>query len=225
MIDNIPEQERAPRLHAARLPTSEIDGFLHALDACDAGVAPAAPLDEEAASLRAACGRARTLLAEMPPRSQRDAGQKRAGETLVHLSAAATRDFFRRHAVPLYADITAGGTRSLRVDDLLWEAAARLPGILPSEAELEEERRSMQQDKDGLEITQGLFVSQVMSDRACGAGCSAPASISPASTRANRAISRSCIGTSGCIAGMAKQAESERRRWRAVVEASGASAQ
>ena len=64
MIDNIPKEERAPRLHAARLPTSEIDGCLHALDACDAGVAPAAPLDEEAASLRAACVRARALLPE-----------------------------------------------------------------------------------------------------------------------------------------------------------------
>ncbi len=168
MIDIISKQERAPRLHAAHLPPEEIDEFLHALDACHASTAPAAPLDEEAAALRAACERARILLAEMPPRSQRDAAQKRAGETLVHLSAAATRDFFRRHAVALYADITAGGTRSLRVDDLLWEAAARLPGILPSEAELEEERRSMQQDKDGLEIPQGLFVSQVMSDRASG---------------------------------------------------------
>ena len=162
MIDTISRQERAPRLHAARLPPSEIDEFLDAFDACHAGTAPAAPLDEEAAALRAACDRARILLAEMPPRSQRDAAQKCAGETLVHLSAAATRDFFRRHAVALYADITAGGTRSLRVDDLLWEAAARLPGILPSETELEEERRSMQQDKDGLEIPQGLFVSQVL---------------------------------------------------------------
>ena len=65
MIDTISRQERAPRLHAARLPPSEIDEFLDALDACHTGTAPAAPLDEEAAALHAACERARILLPEI----------------------------------------------------------------------------------------------------------------------------------------------------------------
>ena len=104
MIDNIPEQERAPRLHAARLPTSEIDEFLHALDACDAGVAPAAPLDEEAASLRAACGRARTLLEALPP----PAGTRRARVERAVLSALSVLgrdvDAANRHLEAALAD-------------------------------------------------------------------------------------------------------------------------
>lgn len=168
MIDVIPEQERDSRLRAAGLPAPSVGEFLHALDACRACGASVAPLGGEAASLRAVYGRARALLAEMPMRSRRDAAQKRAGEALVHLAAAAARDFFRRHAVAIYADITTRGARSLRVEDLLREAATRLPGVLPSEGELEEERRSMQQDKDGLEIPQGLFISQVLSHRASG---------------------------------------------------------
>ncbi|WP_458098074.1 enoyl-CoA hydratase/isomerase family protein [Roseomonas sp. WA12] len=119
-------------------------------------------------SLQALYRTARALLAEMPLRSQRNAEQKAAGEALTHVAAAAARDFFNRHATQIYAELTSGGARPLRVDELLWGAAARLPGILPSEAELAGESRLLQQDKDGLEIPQGLFISAVMSDRACG---------------------------------------------------------
>ncbi|MES2186595.1 MAG: enoyl-CoA hydratase/isomerase family protein [Pseudomonadota bacterium] len=167
MIDDIPFHERAGRLEAGGLPAPASAAFLQALQTCETTTRPG-PLEEDAARLRGAVQQARALLARLPLRSQRDAAQKRAGHTLVHLAAAAARGFFRMHAVALYADITAGGSRSLRVDDLLWEAAARLPGILPSAAELEEESRHMQKDKDGLEIPQGLFLSQLMSDRPTG---------------------------------------------------------
>ncbi|WP_424135778.1 enoyl-CoA hydratase/isomerase family protein [Roseomonas chloroacetimidivorans] len=168
MIDVIPVQDRAGRLCAAGLSASGLEAFLHALDRCAQNTSAAASLQDDAAALRLVYARARSLLAEMPLRSQRNPAQKGGGEALVHLAAAAARDFFRRHAVGLYADITDGGSRSLRVDDLLREAAARLPGILPTEAELAEESQLMQQDKDGMEIPQGLFISQVMSDRASG---------------------------------------------------------
>jgi thioesterase DpgC len=94
--------------------------------------------------------------------------QKAAGEAVVHLTADAAWRFFRQHAVPMYRDLTQQGARSLRVDALLWEAASRWPDILPSKAELAAEGERMQADKDGLEIHQGLFVSQIMSDPQAG---------------------------------------------------------
>jgi thioesterase DpgC len=168
MIESIPTEEQANRLRVAALPAPEVDECLCAFDRCDTARSAPSKLEDDAGLVRAACARARDLLARMPLRSQRDAAQKRAGETLVHLCAAAVRDLFRRYATLLFARITDEGRRSLRVDDLLWEAAALLPGILPSQAELANEATRMQKDKDGLEIPQGLFVSQVMSDRACG---------------------------------------------------------
>jgi thioesterase DpgC len=165
VIEHIPLHDGAHLLEAADLPPAEVAELLQRLSACGA---PATTRQDHAGLLRAAMDGSRALLAHMPIRSQRNPVQKRAGEALMHLCAAAAAEFFRRHAAALYAEITEGGTRPLRVDELLWEAAARLPGILPSPAELEEECRLMQQDKDGLEIPQGLFVSQVMSDRACG---------------------------------------------------------
>ncbi|WP_128943842.1 hypothetical protein [Bradyrhizobium zhanjiangense] len=68
----------------------------------------------------------------------------------------------------MYRELTCEGTQSLRVDALLWAATARWPDILSSQAELATESERVQADKDGLEIHQGLFVSQIMADAQTG---------------------------------------------------------
>jgi thioesterase DpgC len=156
---SIPREQHSPVL-AAALPRAETEAFLVIRDQ---GVATLA-----AADLRAAIRSGRALLARLPLRSQRTPMQKAAGEAIVHLTADAAWRFFRRHAVPMYRDLTREGTRSIRVDALLWEAAARWPDILPTQAELVAESDRVQADKDGLEIHQGLFVSQVMANPQTG---------------------------------------------------------
>src|SRR5262245_61315864 len=112
----------------AALPRAETDIFLVARDHAVATLA--------AGDLRAAILSGRSLLAQLPLRSQRTPAQKKAGEAIVHLTADAAWRFFRRHAVSMYREITCEGARSLRVDELLWEAAARWPDILPTQPEL-----------------------------------------------------------------------------------------
>jgi thioesterase DpgC len=155
----IPREQQAPVL-AAALPRAEAEAFLALRDRSLAG------LTED--DLRAAVRGGRALLAQLPLRSRRTPVQKAAGEAVVHLTADAAWRFFRRHAVPMYRDLTQEGARSMRVDALLWEAAARWPDILPSQSELAAEGERMQADKDGLEIHQGLFVSQIMSNPPTG---------------------------------------------------------
>ncbi len=156
---SIPREQHSPVI-AAALPRTETEAFLVARDHAIATLA--------AADLRAAVRDGRALLARLPLRSQRTPVQKAAGEAIVHLTADAAWRFFRRHAVPMYRELTRDGTRSIRVDALLWEAAARWPDILPAQAELIAESDRMQADKDGLEIHQGLFVSQVMANPQTG---------------------------------------------------------
>jgi thioesterase DpgC len=156
---SIPREQHFPVL-AAALPRAETEAFLVMRDRSAATLA--------AAELRAAIRSGRALLAQLPLRSQRTPVQKAAGEAIVHLTADTTWRFFRRHAVSIYRDITREGARSLRVDALLWEAAARWPDILPAEAELVAESDHMQADKDGLEIHQGLFISQILADPQTG---------------------------------------------------------
>jgi thioesterase DpgC len=167
MIDEIPEQERSGRLLRAGLAESDVQSFVRELDALRAA-AGAASLPGDAAGLGQLCRRGRELLARLPPKSKRSVNEKAAGHALVHLLAAAVWRFFRAYRTPIYAALTSGCTRALRLEELAWAGAELLPGILPSQAELAAESRQLQMDKDGLEIHQGLFFSQLLSDRDIG---------------------------------------------------------
>ena len=169
MIDAIPEQERRSRLLRVGLAESDVDSFLRDLDAAGAAAAGgAASLPGDATRLGQVCRRGRELLARMPRKSLRNTNEKTAGHVLVHLLAAAVWRFFRAYRAPIYDALTAARTRALRLEELAWAGAALLPGILPSQAELAEESLLLQMDKDGLEIHQGLFFGQLLSDRDIG---------------------------------------------------------
>jgi thioesterase DpgC len=68
----------------------------------------------------------------------------------------------------LYEEITDGLRRPVRVAELVYEAAARSPGVLPTREQIAAERELLQKDKRGLEIAQGEFVARVLADQACG---------------------------------------------------------
>jgi thioesterase DpgC len=56
-----------------------------------------------------------------------------------------------------------------RVEDLVRDAARLIPGLVPDEKTLSREGDvSQQRDKDGAEIDQGLFLSHVLANQACG---------------------------------------------------------
>ena len=170
MIDQIPATERSSRLVLAGLAESEVQSFLRDLASACAGLAAACAvsLPRDSAQLGQVCRAGRELLARLPARSKRNAREKAAGHALVHLLADAVWRFFRVHRIPIYDALTAGRTRALRVEELAWAGAELLPGILPTRAELAEESERLQADKDGLEIHQGLFFGQLLSDRDIG---------------------------------------------------------
>ena len=165
MIEVIPAGERERRLSSAGLPGADVAAFLRDLESPAGGAGPLAP---EAQRFGRICKQGRDLLARLPAKSRRTADEKTAGQALVHLLADAAWRFFRSYRVPIYDALTRNRTRALRVDALAWEAADLLPGILPSRAELALESQRMQMDKDGLEIHQGLFFGQLLSDRDIG---------------------------------------------------------
>src|SRR5919204_674539 len=70
----------------------------------------------------------------------------------------------------------AGGVRSapararpLRAEALLESAAERIPGLVPTAAEVAAEREQRQADKVGVEIAQGLLLSHVLANPRTGA--------------------------------------------------------
>jgi thioesterase DpgC len=170
VIADISLQECSDRLLGAGLAAASVNDFLRGLDTVGMEYAAAdlASMPRDSARLGQLCRQGRELLSRLPPKSKRKANEKAAGHALVHLLADAVWRFFRAYRSPIYATLTHKRTRALRVEELAWAGAELLPGILPTQAELAHESASLQMDKDGLEIHQGLFFGQLLSDREIG---------------------------------------------------------
>ena len=70
--------------------------------------------------------------------------------------------FLRSHTAGLYDALTDRCTKPLRVEELVYEAAAVVPGLTPTRAEMDAERARMLPDKNGIEFAQGLLVAHVL---------------------------------------------------------------
>lgn len=70
--------------------------------------------------------------------------------------------FLAAQAGALYDSLTENRTVPLRVDELALRAAGRVPGLVPSRAELAAERERALPDKHGLELAQGQLISRVL---------------------------------------------------------------
>ncbi len=68
----------------------------------------------------------------------------------------------------LYRLLTDDFTKFIRVERLVRDAAAVVPGLVPDDETLARENALPQRDKDGAEIDQGLFLAHVLADEASG---------------------------------------------------------
>jgi thioesterase DpgC len=88
----------------------------------------------------------------------------------TEVSSAAVDSHARgQEAVAVYQELTDGLRRPLRVAELVYAAAERFPGLLPTRAQIDAERELLQKDKRGLEIEQGAFLARVLADPHAGA--------------------------------------------------------
>jgi (3,5-dihydroxyphenyl)acetyl-CoA 1,2-dioxygenase len=81
----------------------------------------------------------------------------------------AREHFLREHAAAVYAVVTDDYATPLRIDQLVYLAAERFPGLVPTRAEVEAEREHLQGDKEGVEIAQGLLLAHVLASPRAGA--------------------------------------------------------
>lgn len=96
-------------------------------------------------------------------RGQELAGRRPDARSAISEIMNGARDaYLRVHAAGLYDALTGRCSRPLRVEDLVYRAAAEVPGLAPTRAEMEAERGRMLADKEGIEFAQGLLVSHVL---------------------------------------------------------------
>ena len=112
--------------------------------------------------------RGERLLARLPARPDRtDAEAEAAARVKGALDAERIR-FLRDHAEDVYVALTDDLRLAIRDEDLVYAAAERFPGLVPTREQVTAERGRALPDKDGLEIAQGLFFAHVLGSRRCG---------------------------------------------------------
>ncbi len=108
------------------------------------------------------------LIAHLPRKPQRSGAEAEAAHTVFASARAARERFLAAHAGALYDELTQRRSRFLRVEDLVFAAAAAVPGLTPTPEQIAAESELLQRDKDGVEIDQGIFLAHVLADETSG---------------------------------------------------------
>src|SRR5215211_694329 len=105
---------------------------------------------------------------QLPPKRDRDEHEQAAAEALLEAARAVRTRLLRVYAELIYEELTDGYGRFVRLHELVYAAAERFPGLVPTHEEIVRERQVPQKEKDGLEIDQGIFFGQLLSRRTPG---------------------------------------------------------
>ncbi len=109
------------------------------------------------------------LLGRLPGRRERNDKEAEAAAFLKGSLDTGRARFLRTHADAIYAALTDDLRRPVRDEELVYAAADRFPGLVPTRAQIAVERTRALPDKEGIEIAQGLFLSFMLASPRCGA--------------------------------------------------------
>ncbi|HZE10773.1 MAG TPA: enoyl-CoA hydratase/isomerase family protein [Burkholderiales bacterium] len=107
-------------------------------------------------------------LAGLPAKRARSVEEARLAEEIKREARAARSRFLSAHVEAVYDRLTQNRSRFIRVEQLVYDAASLVPGLVPTRAQVAAESTLLQRDKEGLEIDQGIFVSAVLANPDAG---------------------------------------------------------
>jgi thioesterase DpgC len=102
------------------------------------------------------------FLSKLPKKPKRTREQHLAADIIQSNCRSARERFLTNHADAIYRKLTKNLGEFVRVDDLAYEAARLVPGLTPMRKQVDAESASMQSEKDGVEVDQGIFLAQVL---------------------------------------------------------------
>ena len=120
----------------------------------------AADTDARALARHVAAGEA--VLAQLPARPLRSIEQQAAAQRIHDDSRALRTSFMRLHADWVYDRLTDHHSRRPQLAELAAVASELFPGLVPTRAQLAQERLALQCDKEAREIDQGIFFSALL---------------------------------------------------------------
>jgi (3,5-dihydroxyphenyl)acetyl-CoA 1,2-dioxygenase len=123
---------------------------------------PGGSFDAAAEAVSTFLARGQGFIQRLPGPGRRTAVERAARGAIAAIMDDARERFLRSHAAALYDAVTGGRTRSLRIEALLGDVAARVPGLVPTFAQMDAERARALPDKEGIELAQGLLFASVL---------------------------------------------------------------
>ena len=108
------------------------------------------------------------LIGRLPRKPKRNPVEAEAANSILSAAREARERFLAAHAPALYDELTCNRSRFIRLQDLVFDAAAALPGLTPTPAQVAAEAELLQRDKDGVEIDQGIFLAHVLASESAG---------------------------------------------------------
>jgi thioesterase DpgC len=108
------------------------------------------------------------LLAECPEPADRSPRQRDDVAAARRAVRDAADRFLTEHADRLYDEVTEGRTRYLRLAAVCAAAAAALPGLVPTQEQVDAEQRRGPADKEGLDIDQSILISHLLRSATAG---------------------------------------------------------
>jgi thioesterase DpgC len=109
-----------------------------------------------------AAAHAAAVLAGLPAVAERSPAERATAAAARSAAHRARAAFLARHAGAVYAELTDGLGRELRLDELCTAAAAAFPGLVADPAARAAERGLPQARKEGHEIDDGLLIGAVL---------------------------------------------------------------
>ncbi len=113
-------------------------------------------------------GRSDDLVRRLPQKPTRNEVETAAAQAIFYVSRENRERFLGAHVEEVYDTLTRARSRFVRLEDLVAEAAASVPGLTPSPDQIAIESDRQLRDKDGVEIDQGIFLAHVLASERAG---------------------------------------------------------
>jgi thioesterase DpgC len=108
------------------------------------------------------------FLSKLPRKPQRTKEQQLAADIILHSCRSSRERFLTHHADAIYRKLTKNLSNFKRVEDLAYDAAKLVPGLTPTQKQVDAESALMQSEKDGVEVDQGIFLAHVLAKEQTG---------------------------------------------------------
>lgn len=108
------------------------------------------------------------LVQRLPAKSKRNQAEAAAAQLILGAAREGRERFLSLNAEALYDKLTHNRSRFIRLEDLVFAAAAAVPGLTPTTAHVAAEAELLQRDKDGVEIDQGIFLAHILASETAG---------------------------------------------------------